>query len=84
MEAQLAKTIMSLQQVTEATVHITPSNDSPFLTDKEDAKASVLLKLRGSRILPDENTQAIVNLVAASHWLTPSCRSRATRVRSAS
>ena len=39
MEAQLAKTIMSLQQVTEATVHITPSNDSPFLTDKEDAKA---------------------------------------------
>ncbi len=66
MEAQLAKTIMSLQQVTEATVHITPSNDSPFLTDKEDAKASVLLKLRGSRILPDENTQAIVNLVAAS------------------
>ncbi|MDP1831957.1 MAG: flagellar basal-body MS-ring/collar protein FliF [Geothrix sp.] len=66
MEAQLAKTIMSLQQVSEATVHITPSNDSPFLTDKEDAKASVLLKLRGARMLPDENTQAIVNLVAAS------------------
>lgn len=66
MEAQLAKTIMSLQQVSEATVHITPANDSPFLTDKEDAKASVLLKLRGARILPDENTQAIVNLVAAS------------------
>ena len=66
MEAQLAKTIMSLQQVSEATVHITPANDSPFLTDKEDAKASVLLKLRGTRMLPDENTQAIVNLVAAS------------------
>jgi len=66
MEAELAKTIMSLQQVAEATVHITPANDSPFLADKEDAKASVLLKLRGSRILPDENTQAIVNLVAAS------------------
>jgi flagellar M-ring protein FliF len=66
MEAQLAKTIMSLQQVSEATVHITPANESPFLTDKEDAKASVLLKLRGARILPDENTQAIVNLVAAS------------------
>ncbi|WLT32465.1 flagellar basal-body MS-ring/collar protein FliF [Geothrix sp. PMB-07] len=66
MEATLAKTIMSLQQVAEATVHITPANDSPFLSDKEDAKASVLLKLRGSRMLPDENTQAIVNLVAAS------------------
>ncbi len=66
MEAQLAQTIKGLQQVAEATVHITPPNDSPFLTDKEDAKASVLLKLRGSRMLPDENTQAIVNLVAAS------------------
>lgn len=66
MEAELSKTIMSLQQVSEASVHITPSNDSPFLTEKEDAKASVLLKLRGSRMLPDENTQAIVNLVAAS------------------
>jgi flagellar M-ring protein FliF len=66
MEAQLAQTIKGLQQVSEATVHITPSNDSPFVTDKEDAKASVLLKLRGSRMLPDENTQAIVNLVAAS------------------
>ncbi len=66
MEATLAKTIMSLQQVAEAQVHITPASDSPFLTEKEDAKASVLLKLRGSRMLPDENTQAIVNLVAAS------------------
>jgi flagellar M-ring protein FliF len=66
MEAELSKTIMSLQQVAEASVHITPSNDSPFLTEKEDAKASVLLKLRGSKMLPDENTQAIVNLVAAS------------------
>lgn len=66
MEASLARTIMSLQQVAAANVHITPSNDSPFLTDKEGAKASVLLKLRGTRPLPDENTQAIVNLVAAS------------------
>ncbi|HNX95179.1 MAG TPA: flagellar basal-body MS-ring/collar protein FliF [Holophaga sp.] len=66
MEADLAKTIKSLSQVQEATVHITPSNDSPFITEKEDAKASVLLKLKGTRILPEENTQAIVNLVAAS------------------
>ena len=66
LEGTLAQTIKALQQVSEATVHITPSNDSPFATDKEDAKASVLLKLRGSKILPEENTQAIVNLVAAS------------------
>lgn len=66
MEASLAQTIKSLRQVADASVHITPANDSPFLSDKEDAKASVLLKLRGTQPLPDENTQAIVNLVAAS------------------
>ena len=66
MEGHLAKTITSLQQVSEATVHITPGSDSPFVTEKEDAKASVLLKLKGSRALPEENTQAIVNLVAAA------------------
>ncbi|HLO67459.1 MAG TPA: flagellar basal-body MS-ring/collar protein FliF [Holophaga sp.] len=66
LEANLAKTIMALQQVGGATVHITPQNDSPFATEKEEAKASVLLKLKGGRPLPDENTQAIVNLVAAS------------------
>jgi flagellar M-ring protein FliF len=66
MEGELARTIMSIQQVAQATVHITPANDSPFVTEKEDAKASVLLKLRGTKILPEENTQAIVNLLAAS------------------
>lgn len=66
MEADLAKTIKSLQQVQDAVVHITPGSDSPFVTEKEDAKASVLLKLKGSRALPEENTQAIVNLVAGS------------------
>lgn len=66
MESELAKTIMTLQQVANASVHITPGSDSPFITDKEDAKASVVLRLKGSRILPEENTQAIVNLVAAS------------------
>ena len=66
LETTLAQTIKSLQQVSDATVHITPAGDSPFATEKEDAKASVLLKLKGSRMLPEENTQAIVNLVAAS------------------
>jgi flagellar M-ring protein FliF len=68
MEAQLAKTLRDglSSVVADATVHITAANDSPFVTEKEDAKASVLLKLKGTRPLPDDNTQAIVNLVAAS------------------
>jgi len=66
LEADLAKTIKSLQQVGDAVVHISPANDSPFLNDKEEAKASVVLKLKGGRMLPEENTAAIQSLVAAS------------------
>lgn len=68
LESHLAKTLRDglPSLVADATVTITPANDSPFVTEKEDAKASVLLRLKGSRPLPEDNTQAIVNLVAAS------------------
>ncbi len=68
MEAELARTLREglSSVISGATVHITTANDSPFVTEKEDAKASVLLRLKGSRMLPEENTQAIVNLMAAS------------------
>lgn len=68
MEAELGRTLREglSSLISGATVHITTANDSPFVTEKEDAKASVLLRLKGSRILPEENTQAIVNLMAAS------------------
>ena len=68
MEAELARTLKNglSALIADATVHITTANDSPFVTEKEDAKASVLLRLKGSKMLPEENTQAIVNLLAAS------------------
>jgi len=68
MEAELARTLREglSSLISGATVHITTANDSPVVTEKEDAKASVLLRLKGTRILPEENTQAIVNLMAAS------------------
>jgi len=67
-EADLNKTLKEglPQLVAEARVHITPMNDSPFVTEQQDAKASVLLRLRGSNPLSDENTQGIVNIVANS------------------
>ena len=67
-EADLSKTLKEglPQIVAEARVHITPMNDSPFVTEQQDAKASVLLRLRGVNALSDENTQGIVNIVANS------------------
>ncbi len=68
MESELSRTLKEglSAVISGATVHITAANDSPFVTEKEDAKASVLLHLKGTRVLPEENTQAIVNLLAAS------------------
>jgi len=67
-EADLSKTLKEglPQLVAEARVHITPMNDSPFVTEQQDAKASVLLRLRGAKAISDENTQGIVNIVANS------------------
>lgn len=67
-EADLGRTLREglPQLVAEARVHITPANDSPFITEKDEAKASVLLRLRGNKPLVDENTQGIVNIVANS------------------
>jgi flagellar M-ring protein FliF len=67
-EADLSKTLKDglPQLVVEARVHISPANDSPFITEQQEAKASVLLRLRGANALTDENTQGIVNIVANS------------------
>ncbi|MDR0498294.1 MAG: flagellar M-ring protein FliF [Holophagales bacterium] len=68
LERQLAKTLREgfASLIKDATVQITPGNDSLFVLDKEDAKASVLLQLRNNRLLPEENTMAIVHYVSHS------------------
>ncbi|MDR2697646.1 MAG: flagellar M-ring protein FliF [Holophagales bacterium] len=68
LENRLAKTLREglAYLIKDAKVQITPANESLFIIDKEDAKASVLLQLRNNRPLPEENTLAIVNLVANS------------------
>ena len=49
-----------------AKVKITPQNDSIFISDKEDAKASVILNLYNNRIPQEELIQSIMHLVAYS------------------
>jgi|GEM_PF-340813 len=52
--------------IKDAKVQITPGNESLFVVEKEDAKASVLVHLRNNRPLPEENVLAIVSLVSHS------------------
>ena len=66
LEGELARTLEGLDEVETARVHITPQRESVFAEKKEKGKASVVLRMRQSRELARERTDAIVNLVASS------------------
>ena len=65
LEGELARTVGTISEVASARVHIAMGKDSLF-GDPRPAKASVVLKLRGSRALSAPTINGISNLVAAS------------------
>ena len=67
LEGELAQSIMALDVVEFARVHLGLSETSSFVLDnKPDSTASVMLRLRFGKQLSDEQVTAIVNLVAGS------------------
>jgi flagellar M-ring protein FliF len=70
-EAELERTIQSMNGVEAVRVHLVLPRDSLFLERERPAKASVVLKLRGTR-LTEQVAMPVANLVASS-WdgLTP-------------
>lgn len=72
MEGELERSVMSLQEVESARVHITFPEKSLFLENKKPAKASVLLKLKLGSNLTKENVRAITHLTSSAvDGLTP-------------
>jgi len=65
-EGELERSVMSLDAVEQARVHITFPKDSVFLDAQQPAKASVLVKLRPQARLTPQNVLAINHLVAAA------------------
>jgi flagellar M-ring protein FliF len=65
LEGELEHTIGTLAPVQSARVHLVLPHDSLFTAEQRDAKASVVLRLRG-RTLTDDEAEAIENLVAAA------------------
>jgi flagellar M-ring protein FliF len=65
LEGELARTIGTISEVSNARVHIAMGKDSLF-GESRPAKASVVLKLRGQRQLANSSVIGITNLVAAS------------------
>src|SRR5579872_7005607 len=66
LEGELERSVMSLAEVEQARVHLTMSKDSVFLSARQPAKGSVMLKLRPGARLEAQNVLAICNLVASA------------------
>ncbi|MCX7885548.1 MAG: flagellar basal-body MS-ring/collar protein FliF [Caloramator sp.] len=66
LQDELAKTIMSFDEVEKARVMLVLPDDSVFARESEKARASVALKLKGTSTLSPQQVKAIISLVASS------------------
>jgi flagellar M-ring protein FliF len=66
LQGELRRTIVSLDEVDDARVHVVLPKKATFKEDDEDATASVVLSIRNGRTLSKDKVRGIVNLVAAS------------------
>lgn len=66
LEGELARTISTISEVQSARVHIAMAKESLFAADTQQAKASVVLKLRGNKPLAAQTIAGITGLVASS------------------
>lgn len=65
LEGELERTIETLGEIQAARVHLVLPQESLFTDQEREAKASVVIKLKGGR-LGDEAQEAITNLVASA------------------
>lgn len=66
LEGELARTISSLKSVRSARVHLALPKASVFVRDERKPSASVFVELAAGRQLEEDQSNAIVNLVASS------------------
>jgi flagellar M-ring protein FliF len=72
LEGELERSVMSLDEVEQARVHLTLPKESVFLDQQQPAKASVMVKLRPGAHISSQNVLAVTNLVASAvEGLTP-------------
>ena len=72
LQAELAKTIMQLEPVAQARVHIVRPDPTPFVREQKPTTASVMLKLKPGATLNRSMSAGIVALVSRSvEGLTP-------------
>lgn len=65
-EGELERSVMAMAGVEQARVHITFSKDSVFTENRQQAKASVMVKLKLGHTLSETNANAIAQLVSSA------------------
>jgi flagellar M-ring protein FliF len=66
LEGELERSVLSLNQVEQARVHISLPKESVFLDYRQPAKASVVVKLRRAQKLEAEQVRGVAFLVASA------------------
>ncbi|ENW91566.1 flagellar basal-body MS-ring/collar protein FliF [Acinetobacter dispersus] len=66
LEGELARSIMSMEGIKYARVHLTPEKDTIYEVDKATAKASVVIETKNSYQLNKDTVEGIQNLVSSA------------------
>ena len=66
LEGELARSIMSMEGIKYARVHLTPEKDTIYEVDKATAKASVVIETKNNYQLNKDTVEGIQNLVASA------------------
>jgi flagellar M-ring protein FliF len=66
LEGELERSIMSMSEIEQARVHLSFAKDSLYTESKQDAKASVLVKLKAGAKLTVPNVDALRHLVSSA------------------
>ncbi|MFO8155979.1 MAG: flagellar basal-body MS-ring/collar protein FliF [Pseudomonadota bacterium] len=66
LEGELARSIMTMGAVGQARVHLAMPEESVFVRDRKEPKASVVLNVDSRRTLGEEQVTAVTNLVASA------------------
>jgi flagellar M-ring protein FliF len=66
LEGELERSVMSMEGVVQARVHLTLPRESVFLDQQQAAKASVMVRIRPGAHLSAQNVTALCNLAASA------------------
>jgi len=66
LEGELQRSVMSLDEIESARIHLVMSEDSIFNTERRDASASVILSLKTGAKLPEASVRGIIALITGA------------------